>query len=260
MISVVKIGGNIIDDSHALDNFLASLQQFTTPFVVVHGGGKIASKFGQKLGLEPRMAEGRRITDAETLKIVVMTYAGLINKTIVAKLQKHSINAIGLTGADANLITSVKRQVKDIDYGFVGDIARINDDFLESCFSNNIIPVIASITHDGFGNLLNTNADAIAAAIAASIAKKHDVSLFFCFEKQGVLSDPFDDSSTVPILDEFQYSDMLSSDIISKGMKPKLEYAFSAKKSGVQKVVVCHADDIFTLNFGTSVILRGTDE
>ncbi|GAB1430451.1 acetylglutamate kinase [Ignavibacteria bacterium] len=259
MITVVKIGGNIIDrltdDEAVLQRFVSSLKRLSPPFVIVHGGGKIASELGKRLGIVPNIISGRRVTDAETLKIVVMTYAGLINKSIVALLQANGIDSIGITGADANAIMADKRPATDIDYGFVGDISNVKTDFLDICFSAGITPVIAPITHNGKGLLLNTNADSVAAATALALARQHQVTLIYCFEKEGVLADSRNDSSVIDNLNQELYAKLAASGAISDGMSPKLENAFSAKRGGVQNVFICHADAIENPASGTTIHL-----
>lgn len=242
MIHLVKIGGNIIDDDMLLENFIIAIRAFSRPCVIVHGGGKIASEISRNMGVEPVMADGRRITDEKTLDIIVMVYAGLVNKKIVALAQKHGINAVGITGADANTILAKKRPAGEIDYGFVGDIEKVSPAFISDCLAVGLTPVIAPVTHDAQGNLLNTNADTIAASIGVALAASADVKLWYCFEKNGVLSDANDDESAIPELTMQRYSELLSSGIISKGMKPKLENAFFAKNNGVAEVVICHAE------------------
>lgn len=198
-LTLVKIGGNVIDDEAALTAFLQSYSRLSGLKILVHGGGKIASTIGTQLGIKPKMADGRRITDAETLKVVTMVYAGLVNKGIVSKLQAEGVNAIGLTGADGNIIPADKRPVKTIDYGFAGDIQadRIGTATLSALLGSNLSPVIAPITHNGKGQLLNTNADTIAATVAEAMSTRYAVTLVYCFEKKGVLSDPDNDDSVI---------------------------------------------------------------
>ena len=241
-IIVLKIGGNVIDHPAALADVLHDFAAWQTPKILVHGGGKIASKLMEKLGIVPKMVEGRRITDRETLDVVTMVYAGLINKNMVATLQSHACNAIGLTGADANLIPATKRPVKDIDYGFVGDLnpGCISADTLANLVKTGLVPVVAPITHDGNGSLLNTNADTIASGVAVALAKIFRVQLVFCFEKKGVLRDPEDEQSVIGFLDEALYRQYKDEGIITAGMIPKLDNAFAALHSGVDEVRICN--------------------
>jgi len=243
---VLKIGGNVIDNPSVLEAVLRDFASWQTPRILVHGGGKIASKLMEKLGIVPKMVEGRRITDRETLDIVTMVYAGLINKNMVAALQSHACNAIGLTGADANLIPAVKRPVKDVDYGFVGDLnpGCISAKTLTNLVKTGLVPVMAPITHDGAGSLLNTNADTIASSVAIALAKSFSVQLVFCFEKNGVLRDPDDDHSVIDFLDMALFQKYKEEGIITAGMIPKLNNAFAALHSGVAEVRICSPDNL----------------
>lgn len=243
---VIKIGGNIIDDERALSDFLADFASITIPKILIHGGGKLATELSNKLGIETRMVEGRRITDEETIKVVTMTYAGWINKSIVARLESQGLTAIGLSGADANLIPAVKRPVKDIDYGWVGDILteKINSIFLSKLLTDGITPVIAPISSDGAGHLLNVNADTIAQSLAEAMSSLYDTRLVYCFEKKGLLSDVNDDSSVVTEVTQKDAETMKANGIIIKGMIPKIDNAFKAINNGVKTVVIGHAADI----------------
>lgn len=242
MVHVIKIGGNIIDHTTKLDDFLNRFAKLKGPKILIHGGGKLATSLANDLNIEQQIIDGRRITDAETLKITAMVYAGLVNKTIVAKMQSRSCNAIGLSGVDGNVIQSNKRVHPTIDYGWVGDVKKINAGFLQSLIDNNIVPVISPITHDGKGNLLNTNADTIATEVAMALSESNEVNLRFCFEKLGVLTNPELDGSWLRILYKKEYEYLKETQIISKGMLPKLENAFRASESKVTKVEICHAD------------------
>ncbi|MCL9804106.1 acetylglutamate kinase [Flavobacterium amniphilum] len=242
MVHVIKIGGNIIDDTVKLDDFLNRFAKLKGPKILIHGGGKLATSLAKDLDIEQQIIDGRRITDAETLKVTAMVYAGLVNKTIVAKLQARSCNAIGLSGVDGNSIQSVKRNHPTIDYGWVGDVESINFGFLQNLINTGIVPVISPITHDGKGNLLNTNADTIATEVAMSLSEENDVNLRFCFEKLGVLTNPDLDGSWLRVLDKNEYEWLKEQQVISKGMLPKLENAFRASESKVAKVEICHAD------------------
>ncbi|MEW5676524.1 acetylglutamate kinase [Flavobacterium enshiense] len=242
MVHVIKIGGNIIDDELKLDDFLNRFAKLKGPKILIHGGGKLATSLAKDLAIDQQVIEGRRITDTETLKVTTMVYAGLVNKTIVAKLQAKSCNAIGLSGVDGNSIQSVKRNDLTIDYGWVGDVESINTGFLQHLIDNGMVPVISPITHDGKGNLLNTNADTIATEVALALSETNEVNLRFCFEKLGVLTNPELDGSWLRILDRKEYEYLKDQQIISKGMLPKLENAFRASELKVTRVEICHAD------------------
>lgn len=235
-LTIVKIGGNIIDNASNLTNILIAFSKIKGAKILVHGGGKEASKLAEKLGLSPQMANGRRITDASMLDVVVMTYAGLLNKKIVAQLNASGTTAIGFSGADGNLILSEKRKIETIDYGFAGDIIAVNHQLLRTLMQNDIIPVCCAITHDGNGQLLNTNADTIASELATALAAYYEVELCYCFEKKGVLSDSENDDSVIKILTEVKYKDLLKINTIHSGMIPKLDNCFNALKKGVKTV------------------------
>lgn len=258
-LTVVKIGGNIIDDEKQLASFLRSFAAIEGYKILVHGGGKIATEIGKKLGIEAKYINGRRITDAATLELVTMVYAGSINKKIVAVLQASGCNAIGLTGADANTIPADKRPVGEVDYGFVGDIkaGQVNAGILKTFLENGLMPVFAPLTHDGAGTILNTNADTIAQEIAKSMSGLMNVQLIYCFEKKGVLLDPANEDSVIDQIDEAGFEDLKTKGIISDGMIPKLENALAAIGKGVKKVVIGHAvdfDKLTTGAAGTSII------
>lgn len=235
-ISVIKIGGNVIDHPESATLFLKLFEQFPGVKILIHGGGVMASRIGNTLGITPNMHKGRRITDKETLDLVTMVYAGLINKNLVAELQAYGQNAIGLTGADGNALRSKKRPVKEVDFGFVGDVEKVNTALLETLLEQKIAPVFSAITHDGEGQLLNTNADTIASEIATSLAEKHEVSLYFCFDKKGVLMDADNPASLIPLINEDIYEELLRDQVIHSGMIPKLENAFNAINKGVTNV------------------------
>ena len=245
-LSIIKIGGNIIDDFAELDNFLDQFSSIKGYKILVHGGGKLATETAERLGVKQTMVDGRRITDAQTLTIAVMVYAGLINKSITAKLQQRNCNAIGLSGADANLITVQKRQHPQIDFGFVGDILPdgINIKSTVQLLRTGFTPVFCAVTHDGNGQLFNTNSDTMASTIATSFANTFDVNLVFCFEKKGVLANTDDDSSVLPELSFANYESLKEKGIVSKGMIPKLDNAFKARKQKVQKVMIGHASQL----------------
>jgi acetylglutamate kinase len=244
MLTILKIGGKLLDDEALLGSVLSAFAKIEGPKILVHGGGKKGSEISRRLGIEPQMVEGRRITDAATLEVVTMVYAGLLNKTVVAKLQALGCNAIGLSGADGNAILAKKRGAGAIDYGFAGDIETVNNALIVNFLENNLTPVFSPITHDGQGQLLNTNADTIARMLAVSLAQNFEVTLKFCFEKNGVLLDPSDDASVLPMLDSVAYEGHKSSGVISEGMLPKLDNAFAAKNGGVKEVWVCGIEGI----------------
>jgi len=252
-LTIVKIGGKIVEDPESLAAFLKDFTLIAGDKILVHGGGTSATLLAEKLGIETKMTEGRRITDAEMLKVVTMVYAGLVNKNIVAQLQKIGIDAVGLTGADMNLILSGKRPVKEIDYGFVGDVKDVNAPALSGLLNQNYLPVIAPLTHDGNGNLLNTNADTIAAEVAKTLAFDYNVRLIYCFEKRGVLLNEADEESLIPNLDFELFQQYKSEGIIQGGMIPKLDNAFRAVASGVKEVIITCASDV---NTGKGTFIR----
>ncbi|WP_375582507.1 acetylglutamate kinase [Cyclobacterium xiamenense] len=256
-INVIKIGGNVIDHPENASRFLKLFAKFPGKKILVHGGGVLASRIGKSLGIEPQMHLGRRITDKETLDLVTMVYAGLINKNLIAELHTYGQQAIGLTGADGNAIQSVKRPVKDVDYGYVGDVVQVNTELLESLLQQSISPVFSAITHDGKGQLLNTNADTIASEIATALARKHKVNLYFCFDKTGVLMDANNEASLIPLINEDIYNELLRDQIIHSGMIPKLENAFKALQKGVVHVWLGLPDNLLLAakgkNAGTTI-------
>lgn len=251
-VYIIKIGGNIIDNEAALSSFLSSFAAVEGKKILVHGGGKLATQLAGKLGVEQQMVDGRRITDAETLKIVTMVYAGYINKNIVAQLQSVGCNAIGLTGADGNLINAHKRQHAGIDYGFVGDVDNVNTGLLQNLLEAGTTIVAAPITHDSKGVLLNTNADTIAQELAKALGKLYAVHLIYSFEKKGVLLDVNDEGSVIPEINASYYAALRSEQKIFAGMIPKLDNAFSALHSGVQKVIIGKAEELNELVKGES--------
>jgi len=242
---IIKIGGNVLDDEVALRKFLKDFASIQAPKILIHGGGKIATKIGDQLSIQSNYVNGRRITDGATLDLVTMVYGGLINKQMVAQLQQLGCNAMGLTGADGNMIKAVKRPVKEVDYGFVGDITpgSVNSTLLYFLLKQNVIPVFAPLTYAD-GVILNTNADTIASVLAVSLCKHFDVRLIFCFENKGVLKDVKDKNSVIRLLDETSYKQLLSLGIFADGILPKLENAFSAIRSGVQEVLIGEAGDL----------------
>ena len=243
---VVKVGGNIIDNAPALDSFLANLAAIDGHKILVHGGGKLATELSTQLNIPTQMVEGRRITDTETIKVVTMTYAGWVNKTIVAQLQAKDCTAIGLSGADAKLIPAVKRPVKDIDYGWVGDLEakKVNATFLKTLLVSGVTPVVAPISCDAEGNLLNVNADTVARTLAEAMGKDYAVTLAYCFEKNGLLMDVNDDNSVIEEITLVNAKELKASGVISDGMVPKIDNAFGAIANGVNTVVIGHANNI----------------
>lgn len=252
-VYIIKIGGNVIDNSQALEKFLNDFSAVEGSKILVHGGGKLATDLATQLNVPQQLVNGRRITDTETLKITTMVYAGLINKQIVAALQSNHINAIGLSGADGNSIQTTKRKTAEIDYGFVGDIhsKSVNAAFITSLLKLNIVPVFSAITHDGKGQLLNTNADTIASALAVALAPVYQVQLNYCFEKKGVLKNVDDDNSVIETITPQNYKVLLNEGIISKGMIPKLDNAFEAIQHGVKSVVIAHSNDLLNTTHET---------
>lgn len=258
-LTVIKIGGNVIDNSAKLHQFLLDFTALPGDKILIHGGGKIATELGVSLGIEPKMVEGRRITDIETLRIVTMVYAGLINKNMVAQLQAKQCNAIGLSGADGNVIKAVKRPVKDIDYGFVGDLdeSSVSAVTLDSLLKSNLVPVLCAITHDGDTQLLNTNADTIASAVAVAMSSLYETRLVYCFEKKGVLRDVEDELSVVTEIRRSEFDSLKDQGIVAGGMIPKLHNAFEAIGKGVKAVYIGKADELSTIDtagFGTRLI------
>lgn len=249
---VIKIGGNIIDDELKLSSFLRLFASLQGKKILVHGGGKLATKLANGMGIQQQMVEGRRITDAETLKIVTMVYAGYINKNIVAQLQANQCDAIGLSGADGNLILAHKRKHASIDFGFVGDVDMVNVSLIRKLVEENIALVVAPITHDGEGLLLNTNADTIAQEIAKAASKYFATTLIYTFEKEGVLRDIENETSVIPILFPEEYEQLKKGGHIFEGMIPKLDNAFTALAYGVNKVVIGKAEQLKELVIGNS--------
>ena len=249
---VIKIGGNIVDNPALLTNFLTAFSTIEGQAILVHGGGKLASSLAAKLGVEQTMLEGRRITDVETLKIVIMVYAGYINKNIIAELQAMHVNAIGLSGVDGNLIKAHKRIDANIDFGFVGDIDEVNTGFIHQQLLNNTRLVIAPITHDGAGQLLNTNADTIAQSIAVAMSGLYQVHLVYGFEKEGVLRDVTNEGSVISSINNLTYSQLKKENVIFEGMLPKIDNAFLDLHGGVQSVIIGKAEKLIELMNGTA--------
>jgi len=252
---IVKVGGKIVEEPTSLQQLLTDFAKMEGHKVLVHGGGRSATALATRLGIESKMVNGRRITDEETLKVVTMVYGGLVNKQIVAGLQSLGINALGLTGADLNYMRSEKRPVKDVDYGFVGDVKEVNASILADLIARDVVPVLAPLTHDKMGNLLNTNADTIAGEAAKALAAYFDVTLMFCFEKKGVLKDEHDDDSVIAELTPALFESYVQSGVIQGGMIPKLENAFEALQAGVKSVVITRAD-LIGGNGGTTIFAK----
>ena len=250
-LTLIKVGGKIVEEASTLKSLLEQFSKIPGNKVLVHGGGRSATQVAGQLGIETKMVEGRRITDEAMLKVVTMVYAGLVNKNIVAQLQANGINSLGLTGADINYMRSDKRKPNPIDYGFVGDVKEVNTDILADLIARGIVPVLSPITHDGKGNLLNTNADTIAQEAAVALAKRFDVSLIYCFEKDGVLKDENDDSSVIPLITKSDFEAYKADGTISGGMIPKLDNAFTAISKGVKEVVITSSNHI--LSGGTKI-------
>jgi len=238
-LTIVKVGGAVVEDEAQLSQLLKDFSAIEGRKVLVHGGGRKATKVAENLGIESKMVNGRRITDAEMLNVVTMVYGGLVNKNLVARLQANGVNALGLTGADIDVIRSHKRPLKDgIDFGFVGDVDKADGKMLGRLIEEGITPVMAPLTHDGEGHLLNTNADTIASETAKALAPYYDVTLIFCFEKKGVLRNPDDDDSVIPVITRANFTIYKADGTISGGMLPKIENALSAIDSGVGKVII----------------------
>lgn len=237
-VSIIKIGGNLIEDESVLEKVLQNFSKLEGAKILVHGGGKLATQLSQRLGVETQMVDGRRITDRETLNIITMVYGGLVNKTIVAKLQALNCNALGLSGADLNSIKSVKRTVKTHDFGFVGDVTAVNSEMFSLLLNNNITPVCCAISHDGDGQLFNTNADTIASEIAIALAQEFEVELYYCFEKKGVLRTIEDEDSVITDINTEIYQALIKENIIADGMLPKMQNCFNALAQKVSKVYI----------------------
>lgn len=253
-LNIIKVGGGVVEDQTSLASLLGQFAALKGRKVLVHGGGRLATAMAANLGIESRMMGGRRITDAPMLEVVTMVYGGLVNKNIVAGLQAKGVKAIGLTGADGDVIRSHKRPLKRVkmddgteqmvDFGFVGDVDRVDAQLLIQLIEGDTVPVIAPLTHDGEGHILNTNADTIAASVACALAEHYDVTLTFCFEKRGVLRNADDENSVIPSINEAQAHSLIDEGIIAGGMIPKIENAFEAIHKGVRKVIITHSENI----------------
>lgn len=253
-LSIIKVGGKIVEENTSLKALLQTFVALPGKKILVHGGGRSATKMASSMGIESKMVNGRRITDEAMLRIVTMVYGGLVNKNIVAGLQALGTNALGLTGADLNAIRSVKRPIKEIDYGFVGDVEQVNGTGLRDLLDLGIVPVMAPLTHDAKGTLLNTNADTIAAETAKELAKYYEVTLVYCFEKEGVLLDENDEESVIKVLRPDLYTELKEKKIICGGMIPKLDNAFAAVQAGVKEVLITKASNLGSTN-GTRIII-----
>ena len=254
-LKIAKIGGQVINDEEQLINFLEAFAKLKGPKLLVHGGGRKATELSKDLGIEAKLVQGRRITDAATLDVVTMVYAGLINKKIVARLQAFGNQALGLCGADLNSIKSHKRPIREIDYGFVGDIDQIDAEAIGRLLEIKAVPVFCAITHDQNGQLLNTNADTIAARLAIALAESYKVQLYYCFEKNGVLLDPKRDDSVIKQLNQIEYKHLKEQKIISDGMIPKLDNAFKALEQKLEQVIICSAEAFMLQNFENATFL-----
>jgi len=237
-LSIIKIGGNVIENQAELLKFLLSFSKMEGLKILVHGGGKLATQLATQLGIESKMVGGRRITDAQSLKVITMVYAGLTNKNLVAQLQALDCNAIGLSGADGDTIQAHKRPVRDIDYGFAGDVEGVNSNTISQLLNAGLTPVFCAITHNGHGQLLNTNADTIASELAIGMSLDYETTLYYCFEKKGVLMDVNNDESVIGHIDSESYEKLLLEDVITDGMLPKMENCFHALRNNVNKVCI----------------------
>jgi len=243
-LTIIKVGGKIVEEEDTLEQLLVDFSSIEGYKILVHGGGRSATALASRLGIESQMVNGRRVTDEETLKIVTMVYAGLVNKTIVARLQALNMNALGLTGADLNYMRSEKRPVKEVDYGFVGDVKEVNAGILADLILKGVVPVLAPLTHDKKGNMLNTNADTIAGEAAKALTGYFDVTLVYCFEKKGVLMNENDDESVIPEITRPLFDEYVKKGIIQGGMIPKLENSFEAIQAGVKRIIITKANEI----------------
>lgn len=254
-LTVIKVGGKIVEEPDSLNRLMNDFAAVSGKKILVHGGGRSATKIAADLGIESVMIEGRRVTDAPMLRVVTMVYGGLVNKNIVAALQSRGVNAIGLTGADMGIIRSHRRETAGIDYGFVGDVDMVDSGAITRLIDAGIVPVIAPLSHDGKGSMLNTNADTIASEVARAMAKHFDTTLIFCFEKPGVLANEKDDMSVIPNINRRMYTDLKSRGIVAGGMIPKLDNAFKALESGVSEVVITKADSLDNIANGSHITL-----
>lgn len=253
-LTLIKVGGKIVEEQATLSRLLASFAAIPGRKVLVHGGGRSATAMASRLGIESRMVGGRRITDKAMLEVVTMVYAGLVNKNIVAGLQAQGVNALGMTGADMNILLSDKRPVGEVDYGYVGDVRRVDAAALSALIEMGVVPVIAPLTHDGRGSMLNTNADTMAGETAKALASRYEVSLVYCFEKRGVLRDENDDNSVIAEMTRQQFETYRAEGVVQGGMIPKLENAFDAIRHRVREVIITRADAIGQPHEGTRIV------
>lgn len=254
-LTIIKVGGKIVENSESLNALLKDFAAVEGKKLLVHGGGRSATQMAARLGVETKMVDGRRITDEAMLEVVTMVYGGLVNKRIVAGLQAIGIDAVGLTGADMNIVLSDKRKVLAVDYGWVGDVKRVNAEAVATLIESGCCPVVAPLTHDGCGHMLNTNADTMAGEMAKAMAAHYDVTLMFCFEKPGVLADENDDSSLIPTITPAVLDDLKRRGVVSGGMIPKLDNAIACVSAGVESVVITQADRIADPYAGTKICL-----
>ena len=254
-LTIIKVGGKIVENSESLNALLKDFVAVEGKKLLVHGGGRSATQMAARLGVETKMVDGRRITDEAMLEVVTMVYGGLVNKCIVAGLQALGIDAVGLTGADMNIVLSDKRKVSAVDYGWVGDVKRVNAEAVATLIESGCCPVVAPLTHDGCGHMLNTNADTMAGEMAKAMAAHYDVTLMFCFEKPGVLADENDDSSLIPTITPAVLDDLKRRGVVSGGMIPKLDNAIACVSAGVESVVITQADRIADPYAGTKICL-----
>ncbi len=253
-LTVIKVGGKIVEEPETLSALLRDFSAIEGFKLLVHGGGRSATKIAGELGIETKMVDGRRVTDEAMLRVVTMVYGGLVNKNIVAGLQSEGVDALGMTGADMNIILSEKRPVKTVDYGWVGDVKQVNGEALASLIRSGVVPVIAPLTHDGNGHLLNTNADTMAGETAKGLAPYFDVHLVFCFEKAGVLRDENDDDSVIGEITREGYAKLREEGVVTGGMLPKLDNAFDAIDCGVSEVIITKASSLGDLSRGTHIV------
>ncbi len=254
-LTIIKVGGKIVENPESLNSLLKDFAAVEGKKLLVHGGGRSATQMAARLGVETKMVDGRRITDEAMLEVVTMVYGGLVNKRIVAGLQALGIDAVGLTGADMNIVLSDKRKVSAVDYGWVGDVKRVNAEAVATLIESGCCPVVAPLTHDGCGHMLNTNADTMAGEMAKAMAAHYDVTLMFCFEKPGVLADENDDSSLIPTITPAVLDDLKRRGVVSGGMIPKLDNAIACVSAGVESVVITQADRIADPYAGTKICL-----
>lgn len=254
-LTIIKVGGKIVENPESLNSLLKDFAAVEGKKLLVHGGGRSATQMAARLGVETKMVDGRRITDEAMLEVVTMVYGGLVNKRIVAGLQALGIDAVGLTGADMNIVLSDKRKVSAVDYGWVGDVKRVNAEAVATLIESGCCPVVAPLTHDGCGHILNTNADTMAGEMAKAMAAHYDVTLMFCFEKPGVLADENDDSSLIPTITPAVLDDLKRRGVVSGGMIPKLDNAIACVSAGVESVVITQADRIADPYAGTKICL-----